>query len=296
MCQAGLSSSGGSVSWLRTSAVTSCPIPNDGPPTSSQARAIPTRKQTTTRIGDRAAPRPGRSELVTITARARGQLDHERGRQAENRNSRVPRGRATAPGPGSAGPAGPATAATPRRTPAPRIGHAPPRPTPILCPGNQGEQRHRQRVGERRQRRRRAHTVHLRARPPPGPAAPEATEMATNNSPISAPATPAEATKKSLTLSGTTRRFCQARRLVAVRGRVSWPMASSSATAWAAGPGWRMRCSAQVGHRRGAGDQQHVGERWSSQASATCIGVAPSRAATSVRVAGLQGAKPPSGK
>ena len=40
----------------------------------------------------------------------------------------------------------------------------------------------------------------------------EATEMATNSSPISAPATPAEAMKKPVTLSGTTRRFCQARR------------------------------------------------------------------------------------
>ena len=39
-----------------------------------------------------------------------------------------------------------------------------------------------------------------------------------------------------------------------------------------------------------------LGERWSSQASATCIGVAPSRAATSDSVEDWSGVKPPSGK
>ena len=44
------------------------------------------------------------------------------------------------------------------------------------------------------------------------------------------------------------------------------------------------------------GISRMLGERWSSQASATCIGVALSRAATSDSAADWSGLNPPSGK
>lgn len=52
----------------------------------------------------------------------------------------------------------------------------------------------------------------------------------------------------------------------------------------------------EMGERRGAGDQQDVGQRWSSRASATCIAVLSSRFATMASVSDWSGLKPPKGE
>ena len=72
---------------------------------------------------------------------------------------------------------------------------------------------------------------------------------------------------------------------------LSWSIASSGNAQFAAARFSRKWASDEV-----PGISSTFGDRRSNQASATCIGDAPSRAATSDKVVDCSGVKPPSGK
>ena len=112
-----------------------------------------------------------------------------------------------------------------------------------------------------------------------------ATEMATNNSPISAPATLAAARNRSWMSGGTTRRFFQGRRRPAADGVEFGERAGRQQQA---GGGDVL---AQVARDEVPGMRTIVGERRSSQARATCWGDAPRRAATPSSVADARAVK-----
>src|SRR5690348_14891313 len=222
-------------------------MPNDGPPTSSQARLMPTRKQTITRIAI-VSTAPGLLELVTISTASTSWITNMTASPSRNTASRTVLHR-TSPRRSRPSRTSDSSAAATNASPAADTDTA---AQPILCPGTRANSDTASALvnavsaAEARMR-------WICAPPSSRASRSEATEMATNSSPISAPATPAEATKKSWTLSGTTRRFCQARRRLAADGVEFGGRLGRQDQAG------RRDVLAEVGQGRGAGDEDHRG-------------------------------------